>query len=468
MDELTLVREALDDVVAGLTPRPPSRADIDAGLRRVRRRRRFARAGTTVGSLGAVAASVAVLQVGLVSLPAWAPAVPISAGPSALSEQSTKGSLADDAAFLASLREKVATIDNTESGGERWRAPSADRVDVLYAGDVGGYRVALVETPLRWGAVEARQQIWYLGVRGAPADELLEGQSNGPQEVAASAVGRDSLPPEVDVEGAVGVVVGATTEPVELLGPVRVSADGRVTWPTTRLTPSEPGVWEVTLAEDAARAFVRVGDMYPVPVGDVGASSPSAAERDALLAGVRPAVRTGAPDDARLAESVSVAQYSSGLAVAGSTRRLVWSGELTGSAFDVVEVTAPSGGRVVVAVMGSTDAAEPGARPVAVTSVATDSEPAVAWLFGGGTVSVPGPTVVGLVGPRDAVAARVTAPDGTTSDVRLTEGVGAGAGPAAASVAFVGADGEVLARAPVTRPGAGTALYPPELLAPGR
>jgi hypothetical protein len=477
MDELTLLRETLDDIAGRVPARAPTRAQIDVGLRRVRRRRRVVRVGRTVGALAAVGAVAASVQLGAVALPAWAPAVPVgTTAASALSAGPTRGSLAGDAAWLAALRDKVATFDRSESGGERWRAPGADRVDVLFAGDVGDYRLALVETPLRWGVIESRQQLWYLGRRGAEAAALEEGQNDEPLDVAAIILVPGNLFAQEPDADSVAVVLGSGIDRVEKVGPASVSATGSVAWPAQALAASEPGLWQLVVPAGAGRVFVRwPGAEAPMAVGDVGWGAQSIAARAALLPGMTPALRDGssaagsdpaaeseAPDDARIALAASVARFSSALGDGAGERRLLWSGTLGGARVDVVQVTAPSGGSVVVAVAGiGPDEGE----PVALEVVPAGAEPAVGWLFRepapGSDAAGSGRWLIGLVGPQGAVSAQVVRSDGTTAVVPLADGIGVAVASAAARVRFLGADGAQLADAPVTQPGDAAALYPP-------
>ncbi|WP_088318908.1 hypothetical protein [Kineosporia sp. R_H_3] len=481
MDELTMVREALADVADRVSSRPPDRAQIDRGLRRVRRRRRVARAGKGLGALGGVAAVLGAVQLGVVPVPSWAPVVPItSPAASALANGPTRGSLAGDAAWLQALREKVATFDQAESGGERWRAPSADRVDVIYAGDLGDFRVAVVETPLRWGAIEARQQLWYLGPRGSAAAAMEQGRSEGPTDLVSETFGPGSVPAGPTTRGA-ALVLGPARD-VEQVGPVRIAADGTVSWPAVPVRATEPGVWELVLPAGSGRVFLRAAGLDVVAVGDRGWGGETDAERAALVRGATPAVRTGSvparvvssvPGAERLAGALAAAQYASALDVATSGRRLLWSGTVDGTTVDVVEVTAPSGGRVLVAVQdvfAPVMAGGGSGQPVAVGTSGADDGPALAWVFqepevladGGYTTS--GAQHVVLVGPQQAVAARVTTADGTEHPVDLP-----GGGPGvltvegARSVRFVDAEGRTVAETTVVQPdAAGSGLQPPQ------
>ncbi|WP_088289581.1 hypothetical protein [Kineosporia sp. A_224] len=479
MDELTMVREVLGDVADRVSSRPPDRAQIDRGLRRVRRRRRVARAGKGLGALGGVAAVLAAVQLGVVPVPSWAPVVPItSPAASALANGPTRGSLAGDAAWLRALREKVATFDQAESGGERWRAPSADRVDVIYAGDLGDFRVAVVETPLRWGAIEARAQLWYLGEKGAAVAAMEQGRSDGPQDLVSETFGPGSVPAGPTTRGA-ALVLGPARD-VEQVGPVRIAADGTVSWPAAPVRATEPGVWELVLPAGSGRVFLRTAGRDVVAVGERGWGGESDAEQAVLVRGATPAVRTGsvparvvssAPAAERLAGSLAAAQYASALDVTTSKRRLVWSGTVDGTTLDVVEVTAPSGGRVLVAVQDVYTAVMQGGfgQPVAVTTYGAAATPALAWVFqeavalADGAYTTNGPQHVVLVGPSDAVAAQVTTTDGATHRVDLP-----GGGPGvltlegAQSVRFLDGDGATVATTKVVQPdAAGAGLQPP-------
>jgi hypothetical protein len=185
-------------------------------------------------------------------------------------------------------------------------------------------------------------------------------------------------------------------------------------------------------------------------------------------------VVSAVPTAQRLASSLSAAQYASGLEVGASGRRLFWSGSVDGTALDLVEITAPSGGRVMVAVQdvfAAVNAATGGGgagQPVATTTFGPATGPGLAWVFqqaeplaGGGAGPV-GPQHVALVGPQDTVAAQVTTVDGTVHRVDLP-----GGGPGvvtlddARTVRFLDADGRTLAESAVTPQDAEVGLRPP-------
>jgi hypothetical protein len=465
MDELTLVREALDGAAEQVQVRPPSRAELDGGFRRVRVRRRLARTGKAAGTLAALATSLAVLQLGVVPLPAWVPAVPVTSGTtSALAAGPTRGSLAGDDAWLEALRAKIATFDRSESGGERWRAPSPAAVDVIYAGDVGEYRVAIVETPLRWGVIESRMQLSYLGVRGAAASEMAEGWSNAPEETAMVSLGDGSLPPEAGATGMGAVVVSSSVNTVNRQGPPVIAADGSISWATAELAPTAPGVWQLSMPANGPRTYLTWdGAEQPMLVGGWGWNSWQEADRAALLDGVRPARRdpsgpgvvSSVPGDERLAGSVGTAQFNSGQALGSSTRRLLWSGTLDGAPTDVVEVRVASGARAVVVNL-------PDRAPAQVQVVAAGKEPALAWRFALDTAAstetgpdgaVPvgnGPQRIGLLGPKRAVRAEITATAGARVAWPLSDGIGVAGAAGATSVRFLNEAGEVLAETDIS------------------
>lgn len=478
--DLIVLKETLDDVADRVVARSPLRADVDRSLRRVRSRRRLVRTGQSVGAVLAVAGLLGGVQVLGVPLPTWAPAVGIGQPASALADLPTRGSLAADTAWLRGLREKVATFDRSETGGERWRAPSPDAVAVLFAGDVGDLRIALVETPLRWGAIEDRAQIWYLGARGADASAMEESGNDSPSAVASATFGPGGL---VETSGYVTVVVGSPGLAVEQVGPPVVDRLGRLDWPVAPATAAGDGAWVSTGTATSGRAFLRWQGGDPLPVGPSGWDTPSGEAAAALADEVLPAERTAGqapsvvpavPGTDRVVMSAEGAAFASGVTRTGIVRRLVWSGTLDGTPTDVVRVTTPSGGGVLVA-LGAFG--EPLLRPMAAVPVGADAAPALAWSYQGvlsTSTSSPSPTEtttrfggaahVGLVGPVTAASARVKRDGGDSVTVPLVRGVGGAAVEGAATVEFLDERGQVIALALVQqyRPGDDATLRPPK------
>ena len=473
MNDLADLKETLDGVADRVHSRPPLCEDVDRSMRRVRRRRRVTRFAQTGGVLATVAALAGVAQVTGVPLPSWAPAVRVGpSAASALAGQPTRGSLAGDAAWLRGLREKVASFDRSESGGERWRAPSADAVDVIFAGDVGAYRVAVVETPLRWGAIESRAQMSYLGVAGATPAQMEEGQSGEPQDVFSESL-TGVVGPRLP---SAGLVVGPVWLDVQQVSAPSIRADGDVRLESGPAPSPEPGVWQVEVPRAGERTYLTWGGgEHVISVGDVGPASVDAPglARTTLLEGVRPAQRndslvpdvaTAVPDDDRLAASVAAAQYATGLPQEGTSRRLVWSGTLGGLATDVVDVVASSGGHAVVAVQPN---GLPGMPPEGVqVATAGKGDPALlAWTYQGmeqtdaNTYRRGGPFGVGLVGPSSAVRAVVTTASGTV-DVHLSGGIGWVRTDGARTVEFLDPSGASLGTARVKQPGQPATLGP--------
>lgn len=473
-ENLTVVKEALDAAADRVHTRTPQREELDRSLRRVRRRRRVARAGKGVGVVGLAAASLTVLQLGFVSLPAFVPAVPV--GPqtsSALAGLPVRGSLADDTGWLQAFREKVATFDRSESGGERWKAPSADAVDVLYAGDLGAYRIAVVETPLRWGAIESRQRITYTGVRGAAPDAMEENGNGEPSDVVDVELSPDNIGSAVPADApAVGLVLGPASLVVEQSSNATVGANGTLRFATGTLDPVSPGVWEVTVPATSPRVFLRwPGQEFGVAVGADWVSNPS---KD-LLAGVGPARRTasgpdatsGTPSDDRLVVSVASALWASALAPSTAEPHLVWSGTLGGTPVDVVDVVEPSGGHVLVAYQRSAvDPDWPG-QVAALAAVPQGEDGALAWAFqewvknADGSALQNGPFTVAFAGPADATAAVVTTADGREVRATLTEGLGAVKVENATTARFLDATGKALGSVRVHQPTDPVAFEPP-------
>lgn len=471
--DLVDLKETLDGVADRVHARPPLRVEVDRSLRRVRRYRRVRRVVRSTAVLVTVVALAGAVQVSGLPLPSWAPAVRVGpSAASALAGQPTRGSLAGDAAWLRGLREKVASFDRSESGGERWRAPSEDAVDVIFAGDVGPYRVAVVETPLRWGAIEARQQLTYVGLAGAPPSAMEEGSSREP-----SGIFSEDLTGTVDpgLPGAAFVIGPAGLDVRQVSAPT-VTADGEVRMESSPAPSPYRGVWQVVVPPGGPRAYLVWGDAaHVVSAGDTGPAAVDVPDpaRTALLEGVRPAQRTGSavpavvsrvPDDDRLARSVAAAQYATGLPQEGTSRRLVWSGTLGGLATDVVDVVAPSGGHALVAVQGTAVSADD-MTAVDVRAAAKDEPAALAWTYQdlvpetADSWRVGGPFKVGLAGPPAAVRAVVTTASGTL-EVPLADGVGWVQVEGAQAVAFLDEGGTTLAGASVSRPDRVASLGP--------
>jgi hypothetical protein len=160
-----LLRENFADRAERTGPPP---ADLPQRAREGFRRQRRQRIALAAGALAAVVwfGGVAVWSATTEHHPESAVAdSPDDAGES-LYTAGTRGSLADDAAFV----EGVAALDwDIEPGGGRPRSPDEGSARVVFAGDVPGDR--------RWALVMGRRGEhfvagWFAGPVGASADEL--------------------------------------------------------------------------------------------------------------------------------------------------------------------------------------------------------------------------------------------------------------------------------------------------------
>ncbi len=174
------------------------------GERASRRRRRR----RTVGTIAGLVAAAALVQTNAVPLPRWVPAVTLNApaAESPLLGLPTRGSLANEQAWLHGLRQAVDDISEDEGV---WRVEDRDDIRIVYAGDVGGQRIALLVVPLRLGLIRVEQAMFYGGPQGARAEEMEQGESfDGVPPVVARMVGDVGDSPET---------AGGLTEPPTLL-----------------------------------------------------------------------------------------------------------------------------------------------------------------------------------------------------------------------------------------------------------
>lgn len=282
-DDLTRqLRATLDAADAGLAahPRPaPPWPDVESGLKHVRRARRVRRAGRVGFATVAVAAACAGVMSGIVPYPSYAPVVslPVAGGHSALDDGRTRGTLAGDPAWLGAFRERVAGEGvQDESGGESWSPPAASRVSVLFASDVGEYRLALVEGDWHWGPIGAPQQVWYLGPAGAAAERMTRAQNNSPEDTSYAVFSPGAGEPGHSSTAV--AVVSAESVQVELDGPPEIDREARVR-PTLRTVPSfdgasavavtEPGPWKLLIDGRLAEPFdATVADRTPPVIAD--------------------------------------------------------------------------------------------------------------------------------------------------------------------------------------------------------
>jgi hypothetical protein len=449
---LTLLRDAMEERTA-VPPPAPAWPRIERGLRRSRRRRQARTAGTVGAGLLAVAALGAGVQTNRLPYPSWATVpMPASGGSSALADGRTRGSLAGDAAWVDGLRQAVARGEvKREPGGESWAPPSASDLDVIYAGDVGGYRLALVEGDWRWGVISAPQQVWFVGRPGDAPGDLVEGMNSAPEDVAVYVAQAGVRPADATPVLGQAAVVVVSREPldVSLRQPVEYRADGTARQETTSVPRTEDGVYQALVTRPGTFELVVPGrdveHLTAFPVPDAA---------DVPVTGALPPVHgsTVPPTDELHAE-VAFALQAANLPVQGTPRRLMWAGEIGGDRYRVVGMTAPSGARVLAVLRHEFSGRNLATWVVsgAVLPQRPLEQAALAWpVPDGGAGDQPVPSgQVALLGPVGATTAVLLNGGQEIDRTPLSGGFAVAEAPSAESVRFIDASGRTLAQAPV-------------------
>jgi hypothetical protein len=277
-------------------------------LQKVRRRRRIQTAGRVGAGLLAVTTVITVVNYRVEAVPVPSKVTP--ARPSLFGEP-VRGSLRSDRAWLADLRQAIAaTPDITtpnDFGRPIFAPPAADQVHVLFAGDLGGYRLALVTA--RWtqaaadrnGSVSAASapvgpgidlQRWFVGPKGAAADKLLPGSGTTVADspgLAAQTIQPGSLPGSTDEMKRQGVAVAIVRgeADVRLAGPAEYNKAGVVSLarPSASLSAQEPGVYVAEIPHQGAHRLMIDG-VAPATSGFAELRDLTPAERE-LLRGSR-------------------------------------------------------------------------------------------------------------------------------------------------------------------------------------
>lgn len=272
--------QLLRSVMADRSDSAPPAADwgpLRSRLHELRRRRRMRSAARVGAGLLAVTAVIAVVNI---QLNPGSIEKPEPARPS-LTGGAVRGSLRSDSAWLSDFRRQVAksvdiTLGQPDLSGEQWSPPSPAKVQVIFAGDLGGYRLALVTGP--WEEAEVtptpgRQksldlQRWFVGPAGAAADDLLPGGVTAMQTsptLAAQTIQPGSLPnstKEMKRTGlAVAIVNSQAEADAQLAGPAAYLADGKASLPVQlgSIEATEPGVYTAPVPDDGAYRLVVDG-----------------------------------------------------------------------------------------------------------------------------------------------------------------------------------------------------------------
>ena len=443
------VRDALEHRAGSLDVRTPPWQELEAGFGRVRRARRRRRVARVGGGLVAVLVAAGGVQVGVVPYPTWAPAVAIAAAPSALDTGATRGSLGSDTAFLVSLRRAVAVGTASAESEGTWQVPSPDDVHVLYASDVGTWRIALVEARMRTGLLEGRQQMWFAGPRGAPADRLQNMSGNQPHDEATAWFEGN---PGADGAG-VFVAVSARSRAFLLTtAPPVYKADGTVTRKVERVDPRPDGVVEREVPTTPTTVVLASPDTSPRQWEHLRSNQGEASDAPRTP---RTAV-DGRPVPSTVGDQLEAAfAYLTGESgLSNAPRSVLGTGPLGPWSAAVVAVRAPSGARLVRVEVSAPVPDRPGeAVGTGVSTVVPAGPPGevgLAW-----QLSDPGDKGddrpvrhVGVLGPVGATSARLVDGSAQLAQVNLTDRFGLlpppGAGHQGAKVQFADAAGRVL------------------------
>jgi hypothetical protein len=335
-----LIRDTLAHRAAAPTPASPDPWEAFTGRERSHRTRRHAvRAGLgiTVGGL------VAAVAAGALPIPASLPVPVLPAGVSVLSESPTRGSLADDKAWLDGLRDSV-KVDDPE-----WTIFDRSRIKIHFASDLPGARVAVMTVRMRRGLIANTETMSVQGKVGASPEEMSETHTGETGPVFAQLVGNDEspgyllvvAPPEASIRTSLGNVYGKDGRVVRnrVTGTVSdgiaiVEVPAAKRWPSTHIRVVQDGH---TLFDDSANAIRWTAD------GNGGVAVPLAEAQEALAA-------TGSSMSPSTAvRLVEKSMDDAILAPSQTPFRIPWTGILDGQPAALVELAPKDGGRILYA-----------------------------------------------------------------------------------------------------------------------
>jgi hypothetical protein len=455
-------------------PAAPGWGKVSTRLQRIRRRRRQ----RTVAGLGAGLLVLATGGIVIHTEVGRREAPPVSA---TLLGKPVRGSLAGDKDWLEALRRRAVGGPNLGFGGQSWRPGEKDDAQVIFAGDVDGYRLALVAGG--WEQLEPAQAKppvllrWFVGPADAPAANLRSGAvSVASTSLAVQVVQPDSIPSANGSREGVAVAVSAGPVDVRLAGPASYPQDGQITLPRgPRLSPREPGVYVVPIPADGAYRLLVNGrgnlGNYPISDQSFRAESSNGDLSLDVSTGqwylpkvVRPLFGGPTPPRQVLMYAARVTQQYSGLPVRDSKIGLLgatphYDADGGVSEWTVLTViTAPSGTQFIgVSEVSRTGRGigAPGSELEGWTTVpaGTLDAAAMAWATGGideATVSPIGR--IAFLGPRKAVTAEILGVRGqVVGTVALVRRTGSGDSGSAGmkAVRFLDAAGRTLTTAQV-------------------
>jgi len=404
----------------------------------------------TVRRYGLAACSVVlVTAVGLTTFgPAhdvWTKVSPPAGSPGYLRDHSL-GRLADDPTWSADMLRRARL------------SPGDTPQRVLFADDIGGVRVALVRT--RSGPEV--MVCWFSGPAGAAPASMTVQECDSASRMYRVVVG----PTEADPRHATVVAVAASGARMTVWTNNDVGPDGRIVSGVVAGREVMPGVYAVRLPVPFPQVDLRLTGL---PGGDQRTPAYGSIPNPPRLTDAQwwaPAV-PGARGDATATPppGLAVQQTYDALGLRSDIpgARVLW---VRRGAFNdthsLLALRAPSGGWAVVAAdstppIRTADGGVTVGSAVEAVVLRPAGDPdqfAVAWRLTRPTASgIPQPTnELGMVGPRSAVAARITRVGGDPITVSLREGAGVVGVADAETVTFLNGSNRVVASTTVAEP----------------
>lgn len=375
---------------------------------------------------------------------AQAPEADVLGGP-------TRGPLADDEQLMAAIGQLDwrGAANPVEAGPQ----PDPESRSVVFAGDVGDSRLALVA-----GSVgPTTYAIWFAGPAGAPAERL--------QPLTSSKPVTPDLPLAVidlSTPNPVAVVVGAPGDDIEFSPAVQLNRDGTLTRPYRAGTELADGVASSPTSTTGAQALnFRIGRSNIVDIQapfDIGGSTADPADPVAP-AYTDPRGYAAAADDRYITTMVDEVTSNLQLTADQLNPTLLWAGNVPGpdttsNTAIVLGYTAPNGAALVQETAFVEDATGgygivPGAlQPFPAGTAVQDHALLIRNILSDGSATGAPVTSLLAVGPATASQARVTLVDGTVATAApLTGGAGTLDDQDVATVDFLDDAGTVLATA---------------------
>jgi hypothetical protein len=282
---------------------------------------------------------------GVVPIPAALPVPVLPAGESVLSHTPTRGSLADDEAWLDGLRASV-NVDLD------WKIFDRSHIKIHFAGDVPGARVAVLTVRLHSGPIADTQTIAVEGPAGARPEEMRLSYKGVPSPVLAQMHGSDQgpgyllvlAPPGASIRTSLGSDYGQDGRLVQRWVTGKVS-DGIaiVEVPASKRAPST----HVVVVKDGRTLYDDPAILGWGSADDGGGPAASPADVQHALAASGSSMSWSAA-----AGLVNQSMGDAILAPSTTTFRIPWTGMLDGQPAALVELAPKDGGRIFYAYHG--------------------------------------------------------------------------------------------------------------------